>query len=206
MDSGYLGKLAAIAVTESGGESMARRFARRRTNHDGFTLAEMLIATLIVIVGLVAVAQLVPTSVMLNSNNRNDGTALVFAQREMEAIREQPLTATTFSDLYGVTCPASGTCNLGDPAQPRVLIGSPVVINGAGAPIIDFSATPVAGYSFTYTDPNDPFNAPYDVRWAIIAVTNTQGVVTGKRIIVGVFRRGMQTPTLPITLDTIVEK
>lgn len=192
-------------MTESGGEQMARRSAKRRNNHDGFTLAEMLIATLIVLVGLVAVAQLVPTSVMLNSNNRNDGTALVFAQREMEAIREQPLSSTTFSDLNGGTCPPSETCNLGDPTQPNVLIGSPVVINGAGAPIIDFSATPVTGYSFTHTDLNDPFNAPYDVRWAIITVTNGT-LVTGKRIIVGVFRRGMQTPTLPITLDSIVEK
>jgi len=157
----------------------------------------------------VAVAQLVPTAVMLNSNNRNDGTALVFAQREMEIIREQPLTPSTFpptfSDPNGVTCPSSQTCNLGDPTQPKVLVGSPVVINGAGAPLIDFSATPVAGYSFTYTDLNDPFSAPYDVRWAVITVTNSQGIVTGKRIIVGVFRRGMQTPTLPITLDTMKE-
>ena len=58
----------------------------------------MLIATVIVIVGLVAVAQLVPVSVMMNSNNRNDGTALVFAQREMETLREQPLTSLTFAD------------------------------------------------------------------------------------------------------------
>jgi len=187
---------------------MAGRFAKRRENNDGFTLAEMLIATLVVLVGLVAVAQLVPTSVMLNSNNRNDGTALVFAQREMEAIREQPLTSTTFGDANGVTCPPSDTCNLGDPTQPNVLVGSPVVINSAGAPMIDFSTSKVPGYSFPtgYTDPNDPFGTPYDVRWAIITVTNLQGVVTGKRIIVGVFRRGMQTPSLPITLDTMVEK
>ena len=185
---------------------MAIGSAKRRRNDDGFTLVEMLIATLVVLVGLVAVAQLVPTSVLLNSNNRNDGTALVFAQRQMEAIREQPLTLTTFSDPNGVICPPSETCNLGDPTQPKVLVGSPIAINSAGAPIIDFSAATVTGYGFTYTDPNDPFNAPYDVRWAIITVTNPQGIVTGKRIIVGVFRRGMQTPTFPITLDTMVER
>ena len=65
----------------------------------GFTLIEMLIATTILLVGLVpAVAQLVPTSVMMNSSKINDGTALVFAQRQMEALRSQPLSATTFSD------------------------------------------------------------------------------------------------------------
>jgi len=67
----------------------------------GFTLVEMLMATVIVLVGLVAVAQLVPASVMINANNRNDGTALVFAQRQLEAMRAQPLTATTFTDVQG---------------------------------------------------------------------------------------------------------
>jgi hypothetical protein len=81
-----------------------------------------------------------------------------------------------------------------------------VVISPTGAPLIDFAAPLVAGYNFTYTDPNDPFSAPYDVRWAVVTIVNAQQVVTGKRIIVGVFRRGMKTVTLPITLDTMVEK
>jgi prepilin-type N-terminal cleavage/methylation domain-containing protein len=186
---------------------MSRKIANRcRRAQQGFTLVEMLIATVVVLVGLVAVAQLVPTSVLLNSNNRNDGTALVFAQRELEAIREQqPLSKLTFSDPLGVTCPTAQTCNLGDPTQPGQIVGSPVVLGGAGQPLIDFSAAPVSGYSFTYMDPNDPFSAPYDVRWAIITFANGP-TVTGRRIIVGVFRRGMQTPSLPITLDTLVEK
>ena len=186
------------------------KLERRRKRQQGFTLAEMLIATVILIVGLVAVAQLVPTSVLLNSNNRNDGTALVFAQHEMEALREQPLTATTFSDPSGVTCyPAGSTCSLGDPTQPLQCVGNcPVVTNSAGAQMINFAATPFPNYSFMYTDPNDPFGAPYDVRWAVVTVTTTTTppVVTGKRFIVGVFRRGMQTLSLPITLDTMVEK
>jgi len=177
--------------------------SKLRACQGGFTLVEMLIATVIVLVGLVAVAQLVPTSVMMNANNRNDGTALVFAQRQMEALRGQPLGNTTFTDSLGISCPLSSTCYLGDPAQPKVVVGSPVA---AGTAIIDFSATPASGYSFVYTDPNDPFSSPYDVRWAVITLTNPTGVVVGKRFIVGVFRRGMQTPTLPITLDTMVER
>ena len=181
---------------------MRRKSPTRRGSEGGFTLTEMLIATVIVIFGLVAVAQLVPASVMLSANNRSDGTALAFAQREMEVIRAAPLTSTTFSDPQGVTCPT--TCNLGDPTQAG-FVGSSVVPNSYGAPIIDFSASQVANYSFTYTDPNDPANAPYDVRWAV-ATTTRGNLVTGRRIIVGVFRRGMETPTLPITLDTVVQK
>ena len=183
---------------------------QKQKQQRGFTLVEMMIATIVVLVGLVAVAQLVPASALLNASNRNDGTALVFAQRELEFIREQPLGVPvapppTFSDPQGVLCPPSTACGLGDPSQRNVLIGSPVVTGAT--PIIDFSAAQVPGYGFTYTDPNDPFGASYDVRWAVITFTNPQtNVTTGRRIILGVFRRGMRTPTLPITLDTMVEK
>jgi prepilin-type N-terminal cleavage/methylation domain-containing protein len=199
-------ELDSIAVREIGTKMKRRERTNGSAGERGFTLVEMLIATVIVLVGLVAVAQLVPASVMINANNRNDGTALVFGQRQMEAMRAQPLTATTFSDPQGVYCPPAQTCQLGDPTQGGLVVGSPVVLSTANLAMIDFTAAPVTGYSFTYTDPNDPLGASDDVRWAVITIVNSQNVVTGKRIILGVFRRGMQTPTLPITLDTMVEK
>lgn len=176
----------------------------------------MLIAVVVVIFGLVAVAQLVPTSVMLNSNNRNDGTALAFAQRQMDVMRAQPLATLnppsppSFSDPQGVLCPQGQTCPLGDPTQPGIPVGCPVVMFN-GAPVIDFSSPAASecqpGYYSSYTDQNDPFGATYDVRWAIITnVNTTTQVVTSRRIILGVFRRGMQSPTLPVTLDVQVEK
>jgi len=188
-----------------------KRRGKTRKAERGFTLTEMLIATAIILVGLVAVAQLVPASAILNANNRNDGTALVFAQKELEYIREQTLVASvasppTFADPLGVLCPPSTFCSLGDPTQPGQVIGSPVVPSST-PPLIDFSADPVGGYSFTYTDPNDPFGASYDVRWAVVTFTNPlTNITTGRRIILGVFRRGMRTPTYPITLDTMMEK
>src|ERR1700682_908826 len=118
-----------------------RKIIRNRAKQRGFTLVEMLLATVVVIVGLVAVAQLVPTSVMMNMNNRNDGTALVFAQRASEFIREQPLTSSTTppssADQLGVLCPFGQTCLLGDPTQPNVLVGSD--LNTSATPVIDFS-------------------------------------------------------------------
>lgn len=182
------------------------QFGARRRWQRGFTLVEMLMATAIVIVGLVAVAQLVPSSVMLNSNNRNDGTALVFAQRVMEAMREQPLSSSTYSDPQGVVCPLGQTCQLGNPALASAIVGSPVVLF-QNSPVVDFTADPVAGYNFTYTDPNDPAGTVSDVRWAVITGVNaTTGVVTSRRIILGVFRRGMRSPSFPVTLDVMVEK
>lgn len=186
---------------------MRRAFTNRggaRINQSGFTLMELLVATVIILVGLVAVAQLVPTSVLMNSNNRNDGTALVFAQHQMEALRAVTLSVTTFADPLGVTCPLGNTCQLGDPTQPGTLVGN-AVNTGSGSPIIDFSAASVAGYSFTYLDRHDPYGAAYDVRWAVITSTNGP-ITTGRRIILGVFRRGMRSATLPVTLDTMVSK
>jgi prepilin-type N-terminal cleavage/methylation domain-containing protein len=203
MVGGHERELDSSAVKETGKKMKRRERMNGPAGERGFTLVEMLMATVIVLVGLVAVAQLVPASVMINANNRNDGTALVFAQRQLEAMRAQPLTATTFTDVQGT----GQTCQLGDPTKPGTVVGSPVVLSTANLPLIDFTAAPVTGYGFTYTDPNDPFGASYDVRWAVVTTVNPQNnVVTGKRIILGVFRRGMQAPTLPITLDTMVEK
>jgi prepilin-type N-terminal cleavage/methylation domain-containing protein len=177
--------------------------AARHAAERGFTLVEMLIATLVVVIGLVAVAQLVPTSMMMNANNRSDGTALVIAQKQMEALRAVPMTTNTFTDSLGVTCPLATTCLVGDPSQPGLFVGSPVVPFN-NSPVIDFAQAPVAGYSYTYTDPNDPSGAVNDVRWAVVTVVN--GSVNGRRIVVGAFRRGMKTPTYPVSLDTMVSK
>jgi prepilin-type N-terminal cleavage/methylation domain-containing protein len=181
-----------------------RTAAAWRGDERGFTLVEMLMATVIVVVGLVAVAQLVPTSMMMNANNRSDGTALVIAQRQMEALRAIPLTSTTFTDPLGLTCPLTTTCNVGDPNQPGQVVGNPVALFN-NSPVINFAPlTSVNGYGFTFTDPNDPAGAVNDVRWAVVTVTN--GAVTGRRIVVGTFRRGMRTPNFPVSLDTMVSK
>ena len=164
----------------------------------GFTLVELLVAMLVLMVGLVAVAQLVPMSIRLNSGNRDDSTAMAFAQRELDAMIEQPMIALTFTDPNGFLC------NLGDPTQPKVLVGSPVLMIN-NRPQIDYSVAQVAGYSFNYTDPNDPYAITYDVRWAVITYANGANP-TAKRFILGALRRSINATFLPLTLDTMVEK
>ena len=172
---------------------MSRPFTMR-SRESGFSILEMLLATVILLVGLIAVAQLVPVSLLLNYRNRADSSALVFAQREMDQFLEQQLSTPSFTDALG------NVCSLGDPSTPNVLQGSPLVNNQV---LIDFTSAPVTNYSFTYTDPNDPSGTNYDVRWAVI-VTGNGPTASSRRFILGVRQTGGSGYFEPITLDMMV--
>lgn len=182
---------------------MQRSTTRLRFQQSGFSLVEMMFATVILLVGLVAVAQLVPASILLNYRNRMDSSALVFAQRQLDQMIDQPLTSNSFLDVLG------NTCQLGNPATLNTVQGNNVVFINSQT-LIDFSPppgppAPANGYSFTYQDPTDPNGTTYDVRWAVI-VTGNSSVVFSKRFILGVRQIGGSGFFLPITLDTMVTR
>src|SRR5690349_3228004 len=178
---------------------------RLRVQQQGFSLIEMLFATVILLVGLVAVAQLVPASILMNYHNRTDSAALVFAQRQLDLILDQPLNppGNSFTD------PLGNVYQLGDPTAPNILQGSNVVTLN-GYTVINFSggippAYPTNGFAFTYQDPTDPNGATYDVRWAVI-ITGNGTDASSKRFILGVRQLSGSGFSLPITLDTMVSK
>lgn len=179
----------------------------------GFSILEMLLATIILLVGLVAIAQLVPASILFNFRNRTDSSALVYAQRELDFMLSQPVQSTSFTDLNGVYCPSVDTCNLGDPATPNIRQGSPIVVSYSsdssgrnyGQVLIDFGQSIVPNYNFSYVDPTDPNGTTYDVRWAVI-ITGKSGAVTSKRFILGIRQTGGNGYFQPITLDGTVSK
>lgn len=173
----------------------SRGIGRRRSQR-GFTMLELAIATVILLVGIVSVVQLVPASIGTNMNNRYDTKATVLGQRMIEQFALQPLTAATFTDADG------NILNLGNPATPGVVVGSPLV---AGAATIDFTQATVAGYNLQYVDPNDPQRGSYDIRWAVITTVNA-GTPVVKRFVVGVRRFGAKRIPLTVNFDTTVSK
>ena len=175
----------------------------RKRHQAGLSLLEMMMATVVLIIGLVGVAQLVPASMQLNSGNRTNSSSLVLAQRELDQMIAQPLNPAppaSFTDAQGYLC------SLGDPTQPNALVGSPIIVAN-NRPVIDFSQNLVSGYSYAapYTDPNDPTRAQWDVRWAVITTTYN-GAAASKRFIVGVRQVGGAGFVLPVTLDTVVNR
>lgn len=177
---------------------------RRPDKQNGMTLIEVMIAIAILAVACAGIAQLVPLSISMNSHNQRDTTELVIAQREMDAMIDQPIANATFTDPNGLVCPAASVCNLGNVATPLALVGSPTILFN-NTPLIDYTQAPVAGYNFQYADPDDPSGTFYDIRWAVITFANGANP-TGRRIIVGVRRVGGNAPLFPITLDSMGEK
>src|ERR1700741_5055734 len=167
---------------------------RKQKRRAGFSLVEVMVAIVVLLVGVVAVAQLVPAAVLLNRANRADSSSMVYAQREMDQFVDQPLSTTgTFTDQQG------NICNLGGSATFNTVIGSPVT-TVAGHAAINFTGAQVAGYGYYYTDPVDPRGRSYDVRWAVI-LTGTAGNLTSRRILLGVRKMGGDVPLPPVTLD-----
>ena len=177
--------------------------AGNKRQQEGFTLLELAVATLILMVGIAGVVQLVPASQNSNLNNRVDTTAMVFAQREMDQMINQPLTSATFTDVDG------RVINLGSETVSNTIAGSPIVMLGT-SPSINFSAAAVAGYNYTFSDPNDvgdSAEANYQMRWTVISNVSA-GVVVSKRFIVACRRTGNNVGQVlnPAVVDTLVQK
>ena len=167
-----------------------------RRSQTGFSFLEMVIATAVLMVGIIAVVQLVPASLQSNLNNRVDTTATVVAQREFDLILSQSLTSTVFNDNDGQDI------RLGEPSTPGVVVGAPVIMQGSSA-VIDFTAGLVSGYNRQFQDPNDPAGATYELRWGVITQAQN-GAIISKRFVLGCRRLNGPGTVMPVNLDSAV--
>src|SRR6266481_49001 len=182
---------------------MLSALTTKRESERGFSILEMMFATIILLVGLVAIAQIVPASILLNYRNRMDSSALVFAQRQLDQMLDQPMSANQFTDALG------NICQLGNPTVTNAVQGSTVATINKQTLIVFSSPNPplapTSGYGFTYQDPTDPSGTTYDVRWAVI-ITGNGATASTRRFILGVRQAGGNGYFQPITLDTVVGK
>jgi type II secretory pathway pseudopilin PulG len=175
-----------------------RNFARSARNQNGFSILEMILASAILMVGIVSVVQLVPASLKSSVGNRLDTMATVVCQRELDQMLSQPLNVDTFQDKDGQTISLGGA---GAPGAPVLMSGDYVIIHFA-------AFLPPTGFYTFYTDLNDPTGSSFELRWAVFSQISN-GIVVSKRIIIGCRRAagsGNAQLLLPVTLDSSVQK
>lgn len=199
--------------------------AWQRGTAAGFSLIELLIAVVILLVGVVAVAELVPRAMETNYRNRYDSSGLILAQRQLEQMMARDLRVgapavsaeytftmtwpdgTTSAVNMGLNNP-TGTCGA---VANCTEIGANTVSLATGATVIDWTQAPggvTAGYSATFAVPGPTAGEThlYEARWN---VRTRFGIVGGvvrpieKRLIVST-RGRTPFPLGPATLVTVV--
>lgn len=136
---------------------------RRKTqsNQRGMSIIEMMIASLVLIVGVLGSAILIPLSIGTNNRNKQQSNSTVVAQMVMEEIMSVPANTArvlTITDCNGT----ANSVNTTGSAAPGA--GASLLASGD----IDFSAAAPAGYSMLYRAcGTNGRQATYDVRWNI---------------------------------------
>jgi prepilin-type N-terminal cleavage/methylation domain-containing protein len=172
-----------------------------KSSQRGFTLIELAIATAVLLFGVAAVIQLVPSAMLTNQANRYDTTSVVIAQRYLDEMATQPLSALTMND------PICGAMSLGAGASGTSVLSPNAtylkMVNGFAT--VDFTQAAVAGYNCNYADPNSASGGTYQIRWGIVVRENAAGQVVSKRYVVGVSRPASQF-RFPVNMDVTVQK
>jgi Tfp pilus assembly protein PilV len=160
--------------------------------HAGFSLLELMIACIVMMIGLTGGLAVVLAAVAGNNRDKMDSTSTILSQMTLEMISSLSADSTasvTITDCNPTTSSASHTINTAGAASP-----------GAGAPLttaggIDFTQATVSGYSMLFYScqaSTGDRQSIYDVRWNIKTLSTNAKFVT-----VAAERNGAD-PTQPI--------
>jgi type II secretory pathway pseudopilin PulG len=192
-----------------------RKIITRKTDRSrtaGFTILEILIATVILLVGIIGVAEMVPRALDMDLRNRDSSSGIMAAQRQLEQMLKLPIDVTSggsptdysFLDNDG-NVDYVGALPIPAIAGPTQAPPGPVQ---SGCPLtnglIDFSQVCNAtGYSRQVTP---GFGPNFDVRWNVITFYgNDNGTIRPvlKRIAIA-GRATDGSLSIPTTLNVLV--
>jgi Tfp pilus assembly protein PilV len=177
---------------------MELKLRRKRSRWDqrGVTIVEMLISSVVLIVGVLACAVLIPLSMGSNYRNRQQSNSTVIAQMVMQEMMSVPANTSpvlTITDCTGATLSVNTTGSAGGS-------GAPLLSSGQ----VDYSKTAPAGYSMLYTTCGTlGRQATYDVRWNIQSPSSYVKVITISAKLKGT-TTGNQLFSLPVTIRSLV--
>jgi Tfp pilus assembly protein PilV len=148
----------------------------RGSNQSGMSIIELMIASLVLTIGVLGTAVLIPIAIGTNSRNRQQSNATVIAQMVTEKISSA--SASGSSALTITDC--TGTPNTINVTGSTAGTGATVLSSGS----IDFSQAlgssgAPAGYYMSYTAcGTSNRQSVYDVRWNIQTPSNYVKLVT----------------------------
>lgn len=170
--------------------------ARNRTRQSGFTLIELAIAMVVLLVGLGGLLVLLTSALYTNKTASTDTASTMVAEHVLEQITAQGLQATTPLTITDCTYPTPVTTTFATNPAP-LGGGNSGAHGGNGATltangIIDWTQAfasvptdPVSGdpYAIQYTDCGaNGRQTAYDIRWNVITLsTNDRLIVIGAR-------------------------
>ena len=137
---------------------------RSQSSQRGMSLIEMMMACVVLLVGVLAAATLIPLAIGTNSRNRQQSNSTVIAQMLMEKILSVPVGAPTptLSDCTGTSTTINATGTATGAGATLLSTGDADYSQTAG------SAGDPTGYYMLYTAcGTNGRQSIYDVRWNI---------------------------------------
>jgi Tfp pilus assembly protein PilV len=178
---------------------LTRRTKRSRQN--GTSLIELMIACLVLMIGVLGCATLIPIAIGTNSRNRQQSNSTVIAQMTMEKISSASASGSTLLTITD----CANTVNTINVAGSVAGTGATVLSSGS----IDFSqpqggsgAPP--GYYMSYTScGTSGRQSTYDVRWNIQTPSSYVKLVTVSAKLKGTGTNAILI-SLPVTIRSMV--
>jgi Tfp pilus assembly protein PilV len=174
---------------------------KKRASQRGTSLIELMIASLVLMVGVLGCAVLIPIAIGTNSRNRQQSNSTVIAQMTMEKITSASAggaAALTITDCAGTANTITITGSTGGTGATVLSSGSidfSVAQGSAGAP---------AGYYMSYTScGTSGRQSTYDVRWNIQTPSSYVKLVTVSARLKGAGTNAILF-SLPVTIRSMV--